>query len=103
MHPLIYQHNSAIAEVCRRYQVRSLDVFGSAARGADFDTDSSDADFLVEFLSTMEGPSISVFFNLQSELSRILGRPVDLVEESAVRNPFVKAQINQSRETVYVA
>jgi predicted nucleotidyltransferase len=49
MHSLIAAQRSAIADVCRRYQVRRLDVFGSAARGTDFDPERSDADFLVEF------------------------------------------------------
>lgn len=36
MHPLIAAQLPAIAEVCRRHQVRRLEVFGSAARCADF-------------------------------------------------------------------
>jgi len=48
MHPFIHQHQSAIAELCRRYRVQRLEVFGSAARGTDFAPESSDADFLVE-------------------------------------------------------
>ena len=47
MHPFIHQHQSAIAELCRRYRVQRLEVFGSAARGTDFAEESSDADFLV--------------------------------------------------------
>lgn len=49
MHPLIQQHQTALAGVYRRYHIRSLEVFGSAARAYDFDPFSSDADFLVEF------------------------------------------------------
>lgn len=48
MHPFIHQHQSAIAELCRRYHVQRLEVFGSAARGTDFVPESSDTDFLVE-------------------------------------------------------
>lgn len=49
MHPLIAEHRTAIAEISQRYQIRRLDVFGSAARADDFDPATSDADFLVEF------------------------------------------------------
>ena len=49
MHPLIQEKCADIAALCRRYHVRHLEVFGSAARGVDFDMASSDADFLVEF------------------------------------------------------
>ena len=48
MHPFIHQHQSAIAELCQRYRVQRLEVFGSAARGTDFVPESSDTDFLVE-------------------------------------------------------
>ncbi len=49
MHLLIAEHQTAIAEICQRYQIPRLDVFGSAARADDFDPATSDADFLVEF------------------------------------------------------
>lgn len=49
MHHLIDQHRAGIATMCRRYGVRRLEVFGSAARGEDFDPVASDADFLVAF------------------------------------------------------
>ena len=80
MHTEIEKHREILTALCRRYGVVRLEVFGSAARGADFDPAKSDADFLVEF-----------------------GRPVDLVEASAVRNPYVRATINRSRELVYAA
>ena len=49
MHPEIEQKRPAISRICRQHHVRRLEVFGSAARGIDFDPASSDADFLVEF------------------------------------------------------
>ena len=103
MHPFIYQHQSAIAELCRRYSVQRLEVFGSAARGTDFVPESSDADFLVEFSPSADSPTLKSFFGLQADLSQILGRAVDLAESSSLRNPYVKASINQSREVVYAA
>ena len=103
MHPLIQEKRQAIAELCRRYRVRRLEVFGSAARGTDFDPATSDADFLVEFSVESDGPSLKTFFGLQSELSQLLGREVDLAEPSALRNPYVQASINRTRELVYGA
>ncbi len=49
MHPAIDQHRNEISSICKRYRVRKLDVFGSAARKVDFKINSSDADFLIEF------------------------------------------------------
>ena len=103
MHPLIHENRNAIAELCRRYRVQGLEVFGSAARGTDFDPETSDADFLVEFSNASDNPTLKAFFGLQTDLSRILGRTVDLAEASAIRNPYVRASVNRSREVVYGA
>jgi predicted nucleotidyltransferase len=49
MHFFIEANQPAIAELCRRYRVQRLEVFGSASRCVDFIPGTSDADFLVEF------------------------------------------------------
>jgi predicted nucleotidyltransferase len=103
MHPLIARHQAEIALLCDRYGVRQLEVFGSAARGLDFDPDSSDADFLVEFMPDSRLGPLQQFFGLADGLERLLGRPVDLVERGAIKNPFVRAGIEQAREVVYAA
>jgi len=102
MHPSIAQHRAGISAICQRYQIRRLAVFGSAARNHDFDTEHSDADFLVEF--SPEAPAdLHRFLSIKSELESLLGRGVDLVEPEAVRNPFVLASINQHREAIYAS
>lgn len=103
MHPFIHQHQPAIAELCRRYRVQRLEVFGSAARSSDFVPENSDADFLVEFSPSASSPSLKTFFGFQTDLSQILGRAVDLAEASVLRNPYVQASVNRSRELVYAA
>ncbi len=103
MHRLIEQRRADIALLCRRYGVRQLEVFGSAARAADFDPATSDADFLVDFRSGGDLAPMEQFFGLADALARLLGRPVDLVERGAVKNPFVLAGINRAREVVYAA
>jgi predicted nucleotidyltransferase len=103
MHHLIEQRRADIALLCRRYGVRQLEVFGSAARSADFDPATSDADFLVDFQPGGDLEPLEQFFGLADALARLLGRPVDLVEHRAVRNPFVLAGINRAREVVYAA
>jgi predicted nucleotidyltransferase len=81
--------------------LRGLEVFGSAARGVDFDPAASDADFLVEFKAGSRLAPLEQFFGLAHALEDLLGRPVDLVEPSAIKNPFIRARINRSREVVY--
>ena|SRR5271165_904553 len=103
MHPLIDQRRAEIVLLCHRYGVRRLEVFGSAARGSDFNPVTSDADFLVDFKPDSSLPPLQQFFGLADALECLLGRPVDLVERGAVRNPFVLAGIEQEREVVYAA
>ena len=100
MHPAMAQHRADISAICQRYQIRRLEVFGSAARADDFDAQCSDADFLVEF-SPEAIADLHRFFDIKSELETLLGRSVDLVEPGAVRNPYVLASINQHREAIY--
>ena len=75
MHSAILQRRDAIAALCRRFGVARLDVFGSAARGADFDPARSDVDVLVEYRKDRV-PGWE-FVTHADELERLLGRKVD--------------------------
>jgi len=94
-----------IREICARFDVVELSVFGSVLRD-DFGPES-DVDFLVTFRPGADlGPWMDRFFDLQEELSVLVGRKVDLVERPAVeqsRNPFRKRQILGSAEVLYAA
>ena len=80
-----------------------LEVFGSAARGMDFDPETSDTDFLVDFHPpTVPGP-FDRFFGLLEDLSAALGRPVDLVRLGKVRNEYLQQETDRSRKLVYEA
>ena len=102
MHPAISQHRADISAICQRYGIHRLEVFGSAARADDFDTEHSDADFLVQYEADVK-PGLNSLFGAKADLERLLGRGVDLVEEGAIRNPYVLASINRHREPVYAA
>ena len=93
-------HRDELRALCRRFHVRRLDLFGSAARD-DFDPEHSDVDFVVEFDRSAPQHPFDAYFGLKEEA--LFGRKVDLVELSAVRNPYLKASIEQSRENLYAA
>lgn len=103
MVPLIVSKRAEIAELCRRHRVRRLDVFGSAARGEDFDPARSDMDFLVEFDPAAKAGLFDAYFPFKEALEALLSRPIDLVEDGAVENPYLRASIERSREPVYGA
>ena len=103
MHAAIADKREELAELCRRHGVVRLEVFGSAARGADFDPETSDADFVVEFRLDDGRATLGQYFDFAEALRRTLGRPVDLVESGAIRNPYIRAAIDRSRELVYAS
>jgi uncharacterized protein len=99
----IASHRQELDELCRRFHVRRLDLFGSAA-GEEFDPAHSDLDFLVEFDNRAPGAlSFDTFFGLKESLEALFGRSVDLVEPSAIRNPYLKTSIERSREPIFEA
>jgi uncharacterized protein len=103
MQDVIEQKRTRIAELCRRYNVCKLEVFGSAARRSDFSPGQSDIDFAVEFGKSRSLPPLEEFLLFRSELSEALGRAVDLVELSAVKNPYILQSIARDKELVFAA
>ena len=82
-------HRAELHELCRRFHVRQLDLFGSAAR-ADFDLEHSDVDFIVEFECHTPLHPFDAYFGLKEELEALIGRRVDLVMPAAIRNPTAR-------------
>ena len=80
-------HRPELVELCRKYRVRRLDVFGSAARG-DFNEQSSDVDLLVEFNDMPHADRADGYLGFLMSVEALLRRRVDLVELGAVRNPY---------------
>lgn len=99
---LIEDNRATIEELCKKYDVSRLDVFGSAATG-DFDPDHSDVDFLVEFRRTAEMTAADQYFGLLEDLQSLLHRKVDLVESGAMRNRFFIRRVNETRRLLYAA
>ena len=87
-----------IGELCRKYQIRRLALFGSALRD-DFGPDS-DVDVLVEF---EPGARIGWnFITIQDELAELVGRSVDLLTPGSIR-PAYRDEILSTAEDIYVA
>ncbi len=99
---LIEEHRREIAEICARFDVRKLEVFGSAATGA-FDPARSDVDFLVEFGDAHGMGAFEQYFGLKEALEALLARPVDLVEAGAPSNPYFLESVERSRRLLYAA
>ena len=87
-----------VAEFCRRNRIRELSFFGSVLRD-DFNEDS-DVDILVD-LEPSAQYSLFDLVRMEEELSTMLGRKVDLVEKSGLRNPFRRYEILRTRQVIF--
>ena len=102
MQELLQKHHDEIVRLCRTYGVRRLVVFGSALR-SDFDASRSDIDFLVEFEPASASERVQRYLALQKDLDALLARPIDLIENGAIRNPYVLESVAASQQTLYAA
>ena len=90
-----------LTHLCRKYAVRRLDLFGSAATEFEFNADRSDLDFLVEFeLSATMGPA-DQYFGLWEDLESLFDREIHLVSSRALRNRYFIESVNATRQTLY--
>ena len=100
---LLRDNLDQITDICRRFGVKSLEVFGSAARG-DFRPGSSDVDFIAEFGPRQPGNDLlSDYMRLATDLEALLGTEVDIITSRSIRNPYFKQAVDASREFVYAA
>ena len=88
-----------LASLCQRYQVRELSLFGSAARGEM--RPDSDIDLLVEFLPDAQVDLVD-YAGLMLDLSRLVGRKVDLVSKNGLK-PLIRNSVLQEARLVYAA
>ncbi len=101
--PIIAENLEAIRALGREFGVSRLEVFGSVCT-PEFDLETSDVDFLVSYSDDYDfGPWLSRYFALKDSLSRLLGRPVDLVMASAPRNDYFMRSIDRTRHLLYAA
>jgi uncharacterized protein len=91
-----------LAELCREFQVKRLEIFGSAATDA-FRPESSDFDFLVDFGNRPLGPWGRHFLQFADALEVLFGRHVDLIMPNSIRNPYFRKAVDASRQLLYEA
>ncbi len=100
---LVQKHGEDIAGLCRQYNVRCLELFGSALNEDHFDPQTSDIDFLVEFLPLEPRQHGKSYFGLLEKLQDLFGRNIDLVETKAITNPYLLESVDQNRIEIYAA
>ena len=98
--PKINIPKAKIEDFCRRWKIAEFSFFGSILR-EDF-SPKSDVDVRLSFEPDIP-LSLFDWVDMIEELREILGREVDLVEESGLRNPFRRREILNSRQVIYAA
>ena len=94
-------NKTRLAQLCQRYGVSRLEIFGSASR-SDFNPGQSDLDFLVNFDRNASAlGAFDRYFGLKEELEELFQRPVDLIEEEAIQNPYFRRAVEQDKVLVY--
>lgn len=96
---VISDNLEAIRVLCRKYGIRRLDVFGSAAAGS-FNPETSDLDFIVDLGDYLPGTA-DRFFDFIEDLEDLLGHPVQMVTEPSITNPYFRQAVDEQRNRIY--
>jgi predicted nucleotidyltransferase len=98
---IISQHIDQIVKLCQKNEVNSLFAFGSVTTN-NF-TDESDIDLVVDIEDNDPVSYTEKYYNLKFRLEEILKRKIDLLEMKAIRNRFLKNEIDLTKILVYGA
>ncbi len=93
------QYSEDIKRLCSRHKVRRLYVFGSVLTGNY--NESSDVDFIVEFEQIDIAEYADNYYDFKFSLEDILHKPIDLLEEKAIKNPYFRQVMNNKRQLIY--
>lgn len=96
---LIELNMDKIKTLCVKHKVNKLFVFGSVLK--DTFTNESDIDFVVDFEKLDLSDYADNYFDLKDQLESIFNRPVDLLEEKGIRNPYFRKQIENEKHLIY--
>jgi uncharacterized protein len=96
---VISDHIGQIKNLCDQHSVRSLFAFGSVTN--DRFKEDSDIDLVVDIDAADPLEYADHYFELKFQLEQILQREIDLLEQKAIRNPFLKQEIDRTKILVY--
>jgi hypothetical protein len=88
-----------IRKLCTKHKVNKLFVFGSVLK--DTFNKESDIDLVVDFEKVDLSDYADNYFDLKDQLESIFNRPVDLLEEKGIRNPYLRRQIDIEKKLIY--
>jgi hypothetical protein len=96
---LIEKNIKKIRDLCDKHKVYKLFVFGSVLTNKF--SSSSDIDMVVDFQGVDLYYYADNYYNLKDSLEKVLKRRVDLLEDKAIRNPFLRQSIDSTKHLIY--
>jgi predicted nucleotidyltransferase len=96
---LLASHIDQIRTLCAKYHVRSLFAFGSVARNET--RPASDIDLIVDIDNSDPVSYSDDYFGLKFQLEQLLKRQIDLLESKAIKNQYLKQNIDSTKVLVY--
>ena len=101
MKSIIKEKISALQELCKTYDVKTMYVFGSVC--TDHFDDNSDIDILISFKEISIERYTDNFFNLHYKLEELFNRKIDLLTENSLSNPYFIASVEETKQLLYAA
>lgn len=95
----IEEHISDINKLCLAYKVKQLYAFGSVL--TDTFDDNSDIDLIVDFEPIDIAQYADNYYDFKFSLENVFQKPVDLLEEKAIKNPYFRQVVNKQRQLIY--
>jgi predicted nucleotidyltransferase len=102
MIPALEPFRPQIEALCRKHRVSRLEVLGSVLQASSLD-ECGDVDLLIDFGPAASPDLLGDYFELKFAFEALLGRSVDLVQPGAIRNPYFRQAVDQSRALLYAA
>ena len=96
---LIEKNIDTISALCKQHRVEELFIFGSILTKKF--NDSSDIDFLVQFENIDILDYFDNYMDFKEKLENLFGRPVDLLENQAIRNPVFRKVLDREKRLIY--
>jgi uncharacterized protein len=95
----ITPYKEQIKQICEELNLKKLDIFGSSR--TDRFGPESDIDVIVEFTYSNDVNSFDIYFELKDRLEGLFQRPVDIITEKSLKNPFLVKKVSETRERIY--
>lgn len=101
IHPIVQEKLNALQELCKRYEVKTMYIFGSG--GSNQLLPESNLDFLITFHDISVESYTDNYFDLHYQLEALFSRKIDLLTENSLSNPFFIKDVDSTKKLLYAA